>query len=596
MSETKVEYETIQIGSALLVRGILKELAVVNAIDSSINAQPEIAVTYGHLLQVIIVNRLTFNPQPLYRLGQWAAEHGIDHLFGIEAKWLDDDRLGAGLDAIADHSVEIWIKIIKRARQRFKLPFDELHGDTTSIYFEGQFPETKTVGAGGATATKSAPKAALAPTTTNKEAAPPTTTNKEAAPPTTTNKEAAPPNIPRLAIGYNKDGQRDKKQMVLSLLNVGRVPVWFRPWDGNKSDDGVCLNDLKAMREQMLLPENALLIGDSKVCQQETMLECCRNQQRFLAPHPWTPTAKAVWRETCVKLEAKQLAWQKLDYVSQNNARKPEEQRPQHQVCEVPQALEDKAFKTSHDLRWLFIHSSSLAETSLRQREKALAAGAQSLDRLAGLVGKYQYRERPFITRRIEEELRRAKASNYFHYTLTGTEGERDWRLTWERNEEAIKDASSFDGIMLLCTNAPAEALPATAALPKYKEQIGVEQTIDFIKSPVQIRPTWLHRPKRIVGLTLLIMIAVLLAMLLEFEVRRLLKEQNKQIKGLRPEGRKDPLPTAKSLLRAFVDYTLVIIKHADGRREIYYPKLKSVPQQIWDLLNLPPLPGSQPP
>jgi transposase len=574
MSETKVEYETIQIGSAFLVRGLLKELGVVNAIDSAINAQPEIAVTYGHLLQVIIVNRLTFNPQPLYRLGPWAAEHGIDHLFGIEAKWLDDDRLGAGLDAIADHSVEIWIKIIKRARQRFRLPFDELHGDTTSIYFEGQFPEAKTVGAGGATATKTAPKAATTPI----------------------NKEAAQPNIPRLAIGYNKDGQRDKKQMVLSLLNVGRVPVWFRPWDGNKSDDGVCLNDLKAIREQMLLPKNALLIGDSKVCQQETMLECCRNGQRFLAPHPWTPTAKAVWRETNAQLEAKQLAWQKLDYVSQNNARKPEEQRPQQRVCEVPHRLPDKACKTSHDLRWLFIHSSSLAETSLRQREKALAAGAQSLDRLAGLLGKYQYRERQFITRRIEEELRRAKASHYFHYTLTGTEGERDWQLTWERNEEAIKDATSFDGIALLCTNAPAEALPATAALPKYKEQIGVEQTIDFIKSPVQIRPTWLHRPKRIVGLTLLIMIAVLLAMLLEFEVRRLLKEQNKQIKGLRPEGRKDPLPTAKSLLRAFIDYTLVIIKHADGRQEIYYPKLKSVPQQIWDLLNLPPLPDSQPP
>ncbi|MGH9840535.1 MAG: DUF4277 domain-containing protein [Blastocatellia bacterium] len=78
----------------------LKELGVVNAIDSVLSAQPEINATYGHLLQVIIVNRLSLDPQPLYRIGEWAAQHGIDHLFDLEAAWLDDDWLGAGLEAI----------------------------------------------------------------------------------------------------------------------------------------------------------------------------------------------------------------------------------------------------------------------------------------------------------------------------------------------------------------------------------------------------------------------------------------------------------------------------------------------------------------
>lgn len=571
MSATKVEYETVQIGSALLARGLLKELGVVNAIDSSIDSQPEIGATYGHLLQVIIMNRLTFDPQPLYRIGHWAAEHGIDHLFGISPAWLDDDRLGAGLDAIADHSVEIWVKLIKRALKRFRLPLDELHGDTTSIYFEGEFA--------------AAAAARETPSTQSRSAA-----EKQ------TEKAPVQTKFPHLTIGYNKDGRRDKKQLVLSLLNVGRVPVWFRPWDGNKSDDGVCLHDLQALRRHLLLPENSLLIGDSKVCQQATMLECCRHQLRFLAPHPWTQTAKQVWLETGAKLAAQQLCWEPLAYVSQNNARQPEAQRPQHRVCEVAHTLHDQAGKTNHKLRWLFIHSSSLAATSVRQREQALRAGAQALARLAGLLGKYQYRERAFITRRLAEELRRAKATPYFTYTLTGTEGARDWQLSWERHEAAISEAARFDGVSLLCTNAPSAELPARLALPKYKAQIGVEQTIDFIKSPVQLRPTWLHLPKRIAGLTLLIMIAVLLACLLEFEVRRLLKEQNQQLQGLRPEGRKDPLPTAKSLLRAFIDYALVVIHHSDGTQEIYYPKLKSVPQQIWDLLNLPPLPGQQPP
>jgi transposase len=553
MSKTKttVEYQTIQVGTALLAHALLKELRVASAIDAAVNYQPEVNATYGHLLQAVILNRLTFAPQPLYCLSEWAARHGIDDLLGIDAAWLDDDRLGAGLEAVADHQVEIWVAILKRARQRFALPMEQSHGDTTSIYFEGDFVDDQ-----------GRPL------------------------------ESRQARVPNLRIGYNKDGQRDKKQMVLSLINVGRVPIWYSPWDGNRSDDGLCWNDLKELRQHLLLPENHLLIGDRKLCSQETMIELCRQQERFLAPHPWTPMAKKTWRETYAKLSLGELHWQEFAYLSQNDARKPPDKRPRHRVCEVTYTLYDKQRKTSYKLRWLFVHSSRLAESSARQREKALTTGQAALERIASLLGKYQYQTRGFIARRIEEELRRARATGHFRYTLTGTDGKRDWRLSWERDETAIALAQSFDGVMLLCTNTPADELPPGEAFRKHKEQIGVEQTIDFIKSPVQIRPTWLHLPKRIAGLTLLIMIAVLVAMLFEFEVRRLLKEQNKQIKGLRPEGRKDLLPTAKSLLRAFSDYALVVVRHADGAQEIHYPKFRPVPQQIWDLLNLPPLPG----
>jgi hypothetical protein len=140
--KTATEYETVQIGAALLARALFKELGIASAIDQAITSQPEIGATYGHLLQAVILNRLTFDPQPLYRMSEWAAQHGIDDLLGIDAAWLDDDRLGAGLDAIATHQIEIWVAILKLARQRFKLPLEELHGDTTSIYFEGEFDQT----------------------------------------------------------------------------------------------------------------------------------------------------------------------------------------------------------------------------------------------------------------------------------------------------------------------------------------------------------------------------------------------------------------------------------------------------------------------
>ena len=129
-----------------------------------------------------------------------------------------------------------------------------LHSDTTSIYFEGSYQDQEG------------------------------------------NPKGGEEGIPRLVEGYNKDGQRHKAQFVLSLTTSGRVPVWYRPWDGNQTDDGVYLADLTDLRRNLLAPENAVLIGDCKLCNKATLLDFCRQGQQFLAAHPWTPTAKTCWR------------------------------------------------------------------------------------------------------------------------------------------------------------------------------------------------------------------------------------------------------------------------------------------------------------
>ncbi len=105
---------------------------------------------------------------------------------------------------------------------------------------------------------------------------------------------------------------------------------------------------------------------------------------------------------------------------------------------------------------------------------------------------------------------------------LSGTDEKQDWQLDWEKAQEAITESERFDGIALLCSNVPSERLTAGEVMAKYKEQVNVEQSIDFIKSPVQVRPMWLHSPKRLAGLLLLIMVAFLVAALLEHQVRRM--------------------------------------------------------------------------
>jgi len=543
-----VEYQTVVVGAGYLVKNILERLGVGGVIDQELTYQPEIATTYGVLAQAIIINRLTFAPQPLYHLAEWAQARGIDHLLQIQAAWLDDDRLGALLDGVAAHQVAIWRAVVGNAIREFKVDLEWLHDDTTSVYFEGAYeddngqPKQETYG-------------------------------------------------PLLVEGYNKDGQRQKVQFVLSLVTNQRLPIWYRAWDGNQSDDGVYLADMRALRQAGWVPHNVVLIGDRKLCNQETMLGFCRDQQSFLAAHPWTDTAKAAWAETRQRLQQGELIWTAVAYTARNEMSKPPEKRTHYQVCEVVHELCDDEQGMVYPLRWVFSWSSSKAALDARQRSKALAAGQKALERIAGLLGKYDYKSRLTIEQRLAKALAKAKASRYFDYALQGTDEDQAWTLTWARRQDVIATEQPTDGIALLCTNVPAARLTAGEVMIKYKSQVNVEQTIDFIKSPVQIRPMWLHSPKRLAGLTLLIMIAVLVAGLLEYQVRRQIAETGQLLTGLMPEKRDNPYPTAKKMLQAFQDYALVIVRHADGQEEVHYPSLRPVQQQIWEIMGLPPVP-----
>jgi hypothetical protein len=286
------------------------------------------------------------------------------------------------------------------------------------------------------------------------------------------------------------------------------------------------------------------------------------------------------------------LAWQSVAYTSRNDARKPPEAVSQFQVVEVTRDLVDAETGRGYPLRWIFVHSSHKAGQDAARRAAALAAGEAALTPIAGRLGRYGYTRRAVIESRLQAALKKAKAQGYYRYTLAGAEGSRGFELRWERDEAAIRQAARFDGVTVLVTNVGPERLCAAAAMRKYREQVCVEQTIDFLKSPVQIRPMWLHKPKRLAGLLLLIMIAVLLAGLLEAAVRQWIQETGCLVTGLKPEGRDNAYPTAKALLRAFADYTLVVIQQACRQETVHYPKLRPVQQQIWDILKLPLLPG----
>jgi len=531
------------------VKDILDRLGIIKAIDSVMEHQPEIGCSYGTLAQVVIINRLSFDPQPLYALREWAVLHGIDKFLGIEAAWLDDDRLGAMLEALAKHAATIWKTVIVNAIAQFSVVLEWLHADTTSIYFEGAYEDER-------------------------------------------EQPLKEDYGPRLVPGYNKDGKPQNVQYVLSLVTNQRIPLHYQIWDGNQSDDDIYLVDLNSLCKTGLDLRNTVLIFDRKGCNQATMLELCKSGQLFLGAHPWTEAAKKKWGETWQEIQAGRLHWSEVDYVARSNQRKPAEERPRYRVCEVSSQVKDKSTGKGYPLRWVFSWNSSKAELDARQRRKQLEKGEQALQKIARLLGKYDYTSRATILNRVEMALKKHGTTDYFTFQLTGSDEQPNWQLRWTINLEVIEQAARFDGVVLLCSNVPAERLTAGGIVKKYKEQVSAEQTFDFIKSPVQIRPLWLHSPRRLAGLTFLIMLAVLVASLIEYHVRRHIANHKKLLKGLMPENRDTPYPTAEKLLKAFQDYTLVVSRTPGGVQQIHYPKPRPIQRQILDILaSLPPNP-----
>ena len=236
-----------------------------------------------------------------------------------------------------------------------------------------------------------------------------------------------------LVKGYNKDGRPQNVQFVLSLVTSQRVPVWYRPWDGNQSDDGVYLADMSALRKLGWLPTNVVLIGDRKLCNQATMLAFCRMEQAFWRPHPWTDTAKAVWVRTWQELQAGKRDWSVAEYVSRNEMRTIGRNLTQYRVCEMEQTLLDEQEQKTYCLRWVFSWSSRKAEQDAKHRQRALEEGNRPCSGSPACWAATTTPTASLIQSRIDQALKKAQAQAYFHVTLTGSDEDQAWELHWER-------------------------------------------------------------------------------------------------------------------------------------------------------------------
>jgi transposase len=505
----------------------------------------------GVLLRSIIVER-----EPVYRQDETvrAFAPGVFGLSEEEMALLTDDHLGRALDRLFDADRGSFLtELVVTMRRRFDLGSDELHNDSTTVRFTGQYREARGRSMRGRRA-------------------------------------------PWITYGYSKDHRPDLKQL-LWVLTTGPdgVPFQFRCEDGNTTDSTTHITTWEALRG-LVGRSDFLYVADSKLCSMETMEHLDRQGGRFVTV---LPRSRSEDKEFRGWLQTHEPVWEPA--ADRPNPRRRRGPRDRWWVFRHP-------IPSQEGWPLIWVKSSLLALSQQQSRRERIARATDELTDLAARLRerRSRLRERREVQEVVEAILGRLHVRRYlradvsvdeehrFRQDTPGRPGpktryrrttRRRLRLTWTTDEAAIAYDHKSDGMYPLLTNdrtlAPQEVLAA------HKRQPTIEKRFQQLKTVHCIAPVFLKNEGRIEAFFCLYFVALLVQALVERELRRAMHNEKIEDLPLYPERRPCRRPTTEQILRLFS----IVERHALYRRgrlvQTFDPEITELQEQTLRLLGL---------
>jgi hypothetical protein len=457
------------------------------------------------------------SPSPLYDVAGWASGAAVHELLGIAPALLNDDRLGRALETFAVYSEHLRSQLAARAIERFGVSAGRLHVDLTTVGVTGAYEDSALI-----------------------------------------------------AKGWASDRRVARQVRTLQACTADGTVLYSRPDPGNAAELTLVGASLERLLE--LSGPGLLIVCDSAMGQPKTLREIDDAGVRFIVPL----RASSGFRERFLE-DVGHAGLRAVAYVPQREAKLPAAQRPRFRS-----ALRDWEITSPGQpplkLRVAYIHSSEEATQVAEARQRALAKAEDALARMRnGLGGRY-YKTRRQVERRIAVILA-ANVSGLIDVKVATRKSK--LTLSWQRNQDAIDTAASFDGIYALATNLPGR-ISAGQVLRLYKDQQIVERRHRDLKQTLKVRPIFLHNDDRVFALISIVGISLLIFGLIEAQTRAAIGP-DQQLPGLLPEGRA-ARPTARNILTAFQGLGLTYTHHG-----IALDALTDTQQHILDLLQIQP-------
>lgn len=156
------------------------------------------------------------------------------------------------------------------------------------------------------------------------------------------------------------------------------------------------------------------------------------------------------------------------------------------------------------------------------------------------------------------------------------------------RLEQPIARIKKTFGWKAYVTDVGKERLNLETATLCYRKEYRVERIFHRLKSRLNIAPLFVRRNDQIVGMSHLLMLGIRILTLIEFVIRRSLKQDKVSLKGLSVENPKQitETPTVERILKVFSNVSLTII-HSDGQQIRHLTPLSDLQKEILERLGI---------
>jgi transposase len=463
----------------------------------------------GYFVATMILDLLT-GRSPFYHIEHFMSDKDTELLLGqaIPTKSFNDDNLGRAMDVIFKEGTQkLFSAIAQTAIEEFSLDTSVGHMDTTSHSVWGEYLNT-------IPAEKSADSSEDPPTDPEKEKL-------------------------YLTYGFSKDHRPDLKQFLTNLICVEKnIPIFYTQENGNESDKTInnkTLTELSGILARHGIQDDAFIyVADSAMVTKENL--ALQKGKLFITRLPNMYGASA----RVIQAAIEKNDWQDIGKIS-------EQPDTKNRKAALYRFQENTISLYGEDYRVVVVHSSAHHSRTEKRLEKNIETDLQKYRKLIQSETADYYAchadaelaikeikllksdfhfvdvtiiEKPIYARGPKPENAERKIVNH-RYKLA---------VTIAKNESAIAQVKKQNGCFVLLTSIPAEGEKGKngeAILRCYKEQYGVERNFSFLKDPIIVNDLFLKTPERIEALGLVMIISLMVANLIERDLRMFAKEND---------------------------------------------------------------------
>ena len=536
MQEQNLRLRALRVGALPILNSIIERMGVAEELTLALK-NPGYAEALLALIKNILVER-----NALYAIGEWAALYDA----GLVAQGkIGDDKLGRALDRLfAADRATLQTRIVLAVMTGFDLKMEQIHNDTTSVMVRGAYDGQNAKGV-------------------------------------------------QLKRGHSKEHRPDLKQLVYSLCvtSDGAVPVHFKAYDGNQTDDGIHLETWSRLRTLLQHPR-FIYVADCKLCTEKNLRTIDRERGFFVTIVPKTRSEVATFSEAVLGGDVR---WEEI------LRKRADRDEKAFDVIEC--AVGPYHLREGFMLYWY--RSSQKKKRDQRDRNERIERTIERLETL-DLRRMRGPKTEAAIRKRVDEIITHHHAEEWITVEVKWdavekfkaiTRGKPTTETTFRRiiqqvprlhistNAANIARSAAMDGIFPLTTNTREKPVDVYKI---YKYQPRIERRHALLKSTLDVAPIWLKKNTRIEALMFLEFIAQMIAALVERDLRKKMVEKKVELICSLPEGRASKTPTIEQLLRLFENQNKHVLYDGDRLIKQFADPLTPVQSQILQLLEIP--------